>query len=209
MKCKDFERLMPEYWEDQLTEIERYQMDQHTIQCSSCRREYILWEESEKLIRNSSLDFQTSSLQFTISDEVMSRIYTENAWAAPVAKKPFLLTDQFRSWVSGISSALFIVFMASILLSSTMTDANSAYGEDIFAKKHHLVGIQPVGSAADLSDSEENGKLFYGVVASIGEPASLPPQDGWLSKTYVISFSLLGLAFIVIAMSWISRVKSY
>jgi hypothetical protein len=208
MKCKDFERLMPEYWEGQLSELERYQIGQHVKHCSICMHDFVLWEESEKLIRNSSVEFQSKSLQFTITQDVMSRIYSENPWATPVSKRPFLWTDRFRNWITGISAALFIVFMVSIFFSSTMVDASQVYGEDIFSKNHHLVGIQPVGSATEFSDPQQEKNLFYGVVASIGEPASIPQIHTLAGKTYIIAFSLLGAVITVLGMSWIARVRT-
>jgi hypothetical protein len=208
MKCNDFERLMPEYWEGQLSELENYQIEQHVKQCSLCNHEYVVWQESEKLIHNSSVEFESKSLPFTISQDVMSRIYSENPWATPMSKRQWLLTDRFRNWITGVSVAIFIVFIVGIFFSGTMVEPKQVYGEDIFSKKHHLVGIQPVGSASEPLNPKQEKDLFYGVVASIGKPASIPQANVLPGKTYIIAFSLLGVAATVIGMSWIARVRT-
>jgi hypothetical protein len=207
MKCSDFERLMPDYWEHQLTDIEHYQVEQHMKHCPMCRNEYALWEESERLIRNSNIEFESKPMHFTISQDVMSRIYAENPWATPASKKPFHLSRRLRGWMSGISAALFIVFMAGFFLSASMPAANPLYGEDIFSKQHHMVGIQPVGSASASLHEEHGDNPFYGVVASVGEPVTYNPMNGITGKTYVIALFLLGASIMVLGMTWLARVR--
>lgn len=207
MKCKEFEMLMPEYWEGQLNELKRYHVEQHARQCLMCRHEFSVWEESEKLIQNSTVDFKADSLQFNISQDVMSRIYAENPWATPLSKRAMLLSERVRIWMTGISAALFIVFMASFFFSTTMPDASQVYGEDIFSKKYQLVGIQTVGTVKEASASSEVKNPFYGAVASIGEPAVIPDTKGLPGKAYILALSLFGLAVTVITASWLSRIR--
>lgn len=211
MKCTDFERLMPDYWEQQLTDIERHQAEQHMKNCPMCENEYSLWEESERLIRNSSIQFESKPMHFTISQDVMSRIYAENPWATPASKKPIHLSGRLRSWMSGISAALFLVFMVGFFFSASIPEANPLYGEDIFSKKHHMVGIQPVGVGSASTNTELHGEQqanpFYGVVASVGEPVTYNPAQGLTGKTYVIALFLLGASVTVIGMTWLARVR--
>jgi hypothetical protein len=205
MKCDEFIERMPEYWEEELTELQRFKLDQHRKSCISCQQEYLFWEESGKLISSSGKDFEQPAKPFTISQDVMSRIYSEQRWAEPVNRRPFILSDQFRGWVSIISAVMFILFAAGVLFSSLLAeDATIASS----SADHQWIGVQPVGTATTMKTSQAQGELFYGVVASIGEPAILPPEENWVRKSFAISLSLLGLTFIVGFMSWISRAKT-
>lgn len=209
MKCEQVQSWMPEYWDEQLSPLQTCHLENHVKQCSGCRQEYEIWEESEKLIRNSSAEFHSEKLQFTISDQIMSRIYAENPWAAPLSVRSTGLSHRIRLWMTGVSAILFIVFLTSLFFTTSMPSASESYGKDIFGSQP-IIGIHSVGSAqaSDKGEDSAEGQSLYGAVASIGEPALLPEHPGLIGKSYYIALSLFGILITVMGMTWLNRARA-
>lgn len=208
MNCREFERMIEAYWDSQLTDLQRFKVDQHVRHCVSCRLEFELWEESERLIRSSKVNFVSQSVHFQISQDVMKRIYQENPWAVPAAKRAMNVSALTRRWMTGVAVLFFILFISSFYLSAVIDNQTFVFGEGLTAKKHHLVGIQPVGSVAEAVVVDTDSSPFQGVVATIGEPLPLSPVDGLSGKKLLLITSLLGSIMTVLGMTWLSTVKS-
>lgn len=121
MNCREAQDRIPFMWDAPPTSIERVQFQEHIEHCASCRREWELWEESSRLMRELEIEISEESAE-AVNQKVMERIYLESPWLMPGDGKSAgsaAITRRRLSWWIAcfmavfISSLLYVAFIGS------------------------------------------------------------------------------------------------
>lgn len=182
---------------------QRVAIERHIEQCESCAEQYRVWAVSEQWddemtdwsLRAEDWD-STSSAQLFRMEDVMERIYNDNPWFTPAHRRGNRMTPRMRNLFAGVVS-----FCLAVFLSGFLAIALSGGGSSVQLE----TGIVPTGIAGqegtssnfieiDISEVGASDPVLLHVVPTI-------PQ-------YWIALSLIGLAFALLLLNWLTRAKS-
>lgn len=202
MRCKDVQELLGQYWDLPDHDLRKMAVDEHIGRCACCAEEFKLWEESAELIWDAGIETEVPATRSSISASVMERIYADESWRLPVAKRAYSLTRSMKLRISAVIGFCLALFLASFI-NSIVSDQ-----EEVQAYAFRP-GVVPVMSAQS-GDSAVQLALFSQEIptASITAPFVLDmgPVDAY--PDYLIVVSIIGIVFSLLTMNWLSRVRS-
>ncbi|NBI30486.1 anti-sigma factor family protein [Chengkuizengella marina] len=185
MNCKEAQESFALYWDLPEDNFKRIKTDQHLKTCTSCAKEFELWEKSHEFIHmTSSLEdehpFQASQ---NISGSVMDRIYNEESWKVPIQDRIYSLSFKFKRNVTLLISFCFAIFVMSLFLSiSNKFQGNIA---------------EPVEPTSGIV-----------TVASINNPLPLEIVTDPSFPDYLVVLSLLGVIGTILILNWFTRIRT-
>ncbi|WP_276351589.1 anti-sigma factor family protein [Cohnella caldifontis] len=173
---------------------ERLAVDLHVAGCADCAEQFRLWEESAELIRGLPLDddeLERTWVSDSLNRQVMDRIYSEQAWYMPAARRTYAFSSGFRKKVAAVLAALLAVFCGSFLYT---------------AWKHMTAG-NDTPEVLDATGSLSSGFQTVDVpVASLSDVYALHVSP--VMPEYWVALSLLGMIMMLLILNWFSRVRS-
>ncbi|MDI4645505.1 anti-sigma factor family protein [Cohnella hashimotonis] len=195
LTCGHVQQQMESYWDLEEGDPQRREIDAHVAGCPSCAAEFHWWEESTALIREVALEESYSvpsqSAQ-AVNVSVMSRIYAEDGWLLPPARRAYSFTGPFRRRVVTIVACLLALCCSGILL--TLYD------------RMHAGRTQSAGIMEAAGTGEMRGALQIDMpVSRMSDPFVLnssPAMPG-----YWIMLSVLGVLAAFLIVNWYSRLK--
>jgi hypothetical protein len=213
MKCEEFQDLLPEYADNQLSEMTLRRVEQHLADCAGCRSEYKMWSESGTWIQANKQQYASVTTARSIVDAVMARILSEEKWAIPIGKKVFTLTARMRR--IGFSAAMVLLLLCGFTLYAN-TNANEE--AESLLMNGEIVAMNSLDDKAQVISSNlhnEDGTFIVG-----GE--TLPSDDKNVNNEtvqllpiqsdaeafkpkYGLILSFFGILITVIGMSWMTR----
>jgi len=172
---------------------ERIAVDEHIAECSECREQFRLWEESSEMIKRlpmADAELESEQTVSQISRRVMDRIYAEQSWFMPAVRKTYAFSVRFRIKIALFLTALLAVFSCSFLY--TVWKRNSASNQ--------------WGSSAFTAADGVGAQTVEVPVASLSDPIVLKmaPQ----MPEYWVALSLLGVIVVLLMLNWFSRIRS-
>ncbi|WEK55711.1 MAG: hypothetical protein P0Y55_06610 [Candidatus Cohnella colombiensis] len=200
MKCEEAEQLFGVYWDLPEDSQDRLAMDEHIVGCSECAEQFKMWEESTALIQE--LPFEDSQYELplfkeALNNNVMNRIYAEQAWYMPAVRRTYAFSFEFKRKVASILAALLAIFVSGFLytLYGSAKSADSQFS-----------GIMETANAFSASQDLSSNIQLNIPVASLSDPilfhvAPAMPQ-------YWVAFSIVGIIMTMLILNWFSRVRS-
>ncbi|WP_274651632.1 zf-HC2 domain-containing protein [Paenibacillus humicola] len=202
MKCLEVQETLGVYWDLNEDDAERMAVDEHLRTCPSCREEFEIWEESERLIRGFSAEEpETEQPVDRVNRSVMDRIYAEQSWFMPVTSRSYHFSRSFRRNVTAIIACCLAIFVCGLFyLLSGPGDSTST------AQVQKLTGVLETANAA--SDNSVISADFYAdvPVASISDPIILNVVP--TVPQYWVALSLIGIIMTLLIMNWFSRTRN-
>lgn len=204
MKCDDVQDKFCEYWDLPEQSPERRAVDDHLLACESCAEQFRLWEESERLIRDFSVQEEVIGPVDHLNRGVMERIYAEQSWLRPIAHKSYHFSHSFRRNTAILTACLMAIFMSALLFFAFQN--HTAETASSTEKVHQLTGLIETANAS--SDSTLITAKFSTEipVASISDPFVLQVVPTY--PQYWIALSLLGIIMTLLILNWLSRTRS-
>lgn len=195
MKCEEVQETLGLYWDLPVGDSVKRSVDLHLKHCISCKQEYELWEESERLIRQFAFEeeLEVAEAAENVNRAVMERIYTEDQldWNL---RRTLFITRPLGSRLSAAIAACLAMFTTSLLY--VLLDR----GDD---------GKETTGllETANASSSGVFKASFSGEIpiARVSDPfiLSLVPR----TPQYWIILSVLGLVMTMLMMGWLARIR--
>ncbi|WP_127588361.1 anti-sigma factor family protein [Paenibacillus koleovorans] len=210
MKCADIQEMLAEYWDLPEQDERRQAIDAHLETCESCMEEFVIWQESAQLIRDTVVTMEKPPQYEPMSSQVMKRIYSEEKWRMPVSDRIYSFSYSLRRNAT-IAIAFFMTLFIVGLTLSIMQPASSA---DIYsAESNAIYGLKPVAVATSGSSTGSSVKTSKPitnsvVTASIKEPTMIRMGPIRSYPDYFIVLSLLGLTGTLLSLNWLSRTRS-
>ncbi|CAM3944533.1 zf-HC2 domain-containing protein [Cohnella lubricantis] len=199
-ECGLIQERFVDYWEGAADSADRRWIKDHIAVCPNCAEEFRLWEESTKLIRsiqmNDELDVDEAALH-AVNRQVMQRIYADQQWSVPLARRSYSFSRAFRLRIGGLLAAIMAIFLSGLLY-FTMDRMHSSQASS--------TGIMEAAGAFH-SGSSSSSQLFVEVpVASLSDPIVL--RASATMPEYWIALSLLGVMMTLLIMNWFTRVRA-
>ncbi|MFD2332118.1 anti-sigma factor family protein [Cohnella sp. GCM10020058] len=195
LTCGHVQQQMEAYWDLEEGDPQRREIDAHVTVCPACAAEFRWWEESAALIREVALEESETVPALAaqaVNAGVMSRIYAEDGWLLPPARRAYSFTGPFRRRVMTIVACLLALCCSGILL--TLYDR-------MHADPAKSAGIMEAAGTGDM-----RGALQIDMpVSRMSDPFVLnssPAMPG-----YWIMLSVLGLLAALLIVNWYSRLK--
>ncbi|CAI6080961.1 anti-sigma factor family protein [Cohnella sp. JJ-181] len=195
LTCGHVQQQMESYWELEENDPRRREIDAHVARCPVCAAEFRWWEESSALIREVALEESESvpmqSVQ-AMNASVMSRIYAEDGWLLPPARRAYSGTGSFRRRVVTMVACLLALCGSGVLL---------ALYDRLHVDRAQTAGIMEVAGTGEMSGSFRIDMP----VSRVSDPFVLnssPAMPG-----YWIMMSVLGVLAAVLIVNWYSRLK--
>lgn len=203
MKCDDVQDKFCEYWDMPEASEERISVDEHLRGCPICSEQFRLWEESEKLIRDFSVQEEVIGPVDHLNRGVMERIYAEQSWLRPVAHKSYQFSRSFRRNTAILTACLMALFTSALLFVAFQNhSAQTAQPEQM----QQLTGLIETASASSdslLVTAKFNAEV---PVASISDPFVLQVIPAY--PQYWVALSLLGIIMTLLILNWLSRTRN-
>lgn len=203
MKCNEITELFAEYWDLPEHDHRRTAVEEHLMHCASCAEEFQIWEESRRLISNSSIKSSfPAAVPHRISKQVMERIYSDESWRIPVQDKVYSISYRLRRNLTAVISFFLALFIIGFIYSATYEPPTEPF---VYSE-----GFMPIASAVgDYDDAAYSYAVMKGVpIASIGEPLILGMNPMKSYPDYLVVISMLGIIAALLIMNWFSRVRT-
>jgi Putative zinc-finger len=214
MKCEEVQELLPEYAENELSEVTRRRVDNHMATCYACRSDYELWSDSGEWMKADMEEYHAVTPSRSIVDAVMARILSEEKWAIPIGRKIFTVTARMRRMGASAAAILLMLFTFTLYLSTSSTEnANSLMIDG------ELMAMDTTKAQVISSSLQDDQGIYVVENATYSEDetleyatASIIPLDGkpfiqdFAKPNYVIVLSIFGILLTVLTMSWLTRV---
>jgi hypothetical protein len=200
MKCEQISDGIAEYRDLPDDSPERLAIDLHVAECAECAEEFRLWEESAELIRGLSGAFHPEERVWIpdgMSQQVMNRIYSEQAWYMPAVRRTYAFSFGFRRKVAFLLAALFAVFGCAFLYTAWNRISGSA-GD--------TTGVMETANALAVGSNFGHSVTVDVPVASLSEPIVLHVTP--VMPEYWVALSMLGMIMTLLILNWFSRVRS-
>jgi len=195
LTCGRVQQQMEQYWELEPGDPQRRAIDAHVAGCAACAEELRLWEESAELIRAVALEeasFVPEHAAQAVNASVMSRIYAEDGWLTPPARRAYTITGPFRRRIVTFIACLVALCASGVLL--TLYD------------RMHGDGARSAGIMDAAGTGDRYGALQIDMpVSRMSDPFVLnssPAMPG-----YWIMLSVLGVLAALLILNWYSRLK--
>lgn len=197
MKCGETSEWFGVYRDLPPDSPERLAVDEHVAGCPDCAEEFRIWEESADLIRGLP-EFEVPEERVWVADQlnhqVMNRIYSEQSWYMPAARRSYAFTAGFRRKVALLLAGLLAVFGCGFLYSAW---------NRISGRNANLTGVMETANAVSSGD----GAMTMDVpMASLSDPYVLHVTP--VMPEYWVALSLLGMIIMLLILNWFSRVRS-
>lgn len=202
MNCKQVDELLHTYWQLDEENPLRIEIEAHLFECEHCAANLdlgpiafpVLDEEDQPLNSNGSY----SSSQH-ISENVMKRIYEEEAWYMPITSKRYQFSKSFRRNVAIIIASCLAMF--SIALFMFIFDYYKDTSAITTAKVSGLVDV------ANASTSEGVSAIYTSSipVASISDPIVMQVVPTF--PQYYVALSFVGIIMTLLVMGWFTRTR--
>jgi hypothetical protein len=211
MKCSDIQELFGDYWDMPNDDLRRVAVNSHIKNCSSCKEEFKIWEESTVLIRSAVESKSDSDYRHAVSDRVMTRIYHDESWRIPIPNRIYAISHSLRRNLTAViafSLALFVVsFLFSILYDRPSEASIASSGSSTFDLQAPKVFVPNDNNSASL-----NGHSLDSAVASLNtgfmEPLRFSVGPIHSYPHYLLVVSILGLIATMLIMNWFSRTRA-
>lgn len=205
MNCEQTKELFGAYWDADKDDPVRKQVDAHVEHCVSCSEELRIWEESKDIIQSVSFKRPASVPQKTkLSTLVMDRIYQEESWRIPIAKRAYHFTVKFQRNMIACMAFLLALFVVSFLVAAIHQSIPS---QDISGLSAPFTASNSESNADHSSGSSISFKQINVLTASISDPPVLRIDVVPSSPNYYLALSLLGMVSILLIMNWLSRIR--
>ncbi|CAM4219169.1 anti-sigma factor family protein [Paenibacillus tarimensis] len=201
MNCREAEELFGIVWDLPENDPERLAFEQHLIECEGCAEQFAIWEESEAMIRDLSLEMPESAPIDHVNRGVMERIYKEESWLMPVTERSYRFTRSFRRNIAAAIASCMAMFVSGLFYFLFGYSGNSSSNE--------VVKMTGLIETADANNPGATISLDYYQevpVASISDPLVL--QVVPKIPEYWIALSILGIIMTLLFMNWLSRTRS-
>ncbi|MFS1512362.1 anti-sigma factor family protein [Chengkuizengella sp. SCS-71B] len=186
MNCKEAQESFALYWDLPEENFKRIKIDQHLKSCTSCAKEFEIWEKSHDFIHmTSSLEDDEHPFEISknISGSVMDRIYMEESWKVPIQDRIYSLSFKFKRNITLLISFCFAIFVTSLFLSI-------------------LNNFQ----ANNVEPAEPKSGIV--TVASINNPLPVEFISDPSFPDYLIVLSLLGVIGTILILNWFTRIRA-
>lgn len=196
MKCDEISDWIGLYHDMPEDAPEKLAFDEHIRTCECCAEELRLWDESAELIRllpTEDIELDQSASVSAIKQNVMGRIYAEESWYMPAARRSYAFTASFKRRVAGVLAGVFALFTIGLLY-TLYTSA-----------MHDSSGFAESASAFSASHRFTNSLVLEVPVASLSDPFVL--QVSPTMPAYWIALSLYGLIMTLLILNWFARVR--
>lgn len=204
MNCEEVQNLLGTYWDLSEDDLDRVAMDIHLETCEFCVEEFNIWSESMSLIHTSAIRLVDPVKSSKISNNVMNRIYSDEAWRIPIPDRVYNISYRLRMKMTIIIASCLALFMIGIIYSMVSEDSLSLEGDN-------LSGLFPAASALgddNINSKENSGTFKFVPVASISDPFFLRVNPIQSFPDYLLAISLLGLFCALLIMNWLSRIRA-
>ncbi|MFD0958832.1 zf-HC2 domain-containing protein [Paenibacillus chungangensis] len=200
MKCTEVQQKFGEYWDLMEGDEERTAIDFHLTQCSACNEQYEIWEASQQLIKDSSINAEIFGSLELMNRNVMDRIYASTSLMS-VPTKSYKFTQAFKRNISIVIAACMAMFASALFV--FVLDGKDV---DQSVKLSELSGLIETANAA-TTGSVVKASLYAEIpVASISDPVVLEVVPGF--PHYYIALSLIGLILCLLVLNWLARVRN-
>jgi len=211
MNCNEVRERLPLYWDLPNGDPQRIAVDAHVKECPSCKEEFDFWEKSEQLIGIELEDIPLDlSVRSTVSGNVMSRIYKDESWRLPVAKRMYVMSDKMRRNLMlciAFCLALFIGSFIYAIFGSTPSAASALQDESLYTIQTPQKLV-----ASDKAVSTPSGYVQAKTISSVKQTFidPIPFQMGPIHSysNFLLIISILGFIGTMFVMNWVSRVKA-
>lgn len=209
MKCHEASELLCDYIEGRLGDNQAHLLEAHLESCKGCYEEFLIWEESNRLISTLSTDkdfLPEVPMPFSVSNVVMDRIAKENRWAFSVAKTAAKIPLVYKLAL-GMVATVFLLLFAVQFFNSYSSPQEVAFGGEWFSVK----ATDTVTSVDEIAVKPSSTVSVSGVnetaVASIGDPILFSPAFDQVNKkpNYVLIYSFFGILITVLGLNWLAR----
>lgn len=200
MNCNDAQDKFGEYWDLSEHDEDRIAIDAHLLECKACAEQFLLWEESEEMIRFLSDEEENLGPIEHVNRNVMDRIYAEESWLMPVPHKSYQFSKSFRRNIALIVAAFMAMFASAFF---------------VFVFDHHggasQAEIAEISGLMDTANASGDGLVTTGFyaevpVASISDPFVLKVMPAF--PQYYVALSLLGMIMTLLILNWLSRTRN-
>ncbi|MEK4249802.1 anti-sigma factor family protein [Paenibacillus sp. FSL W7-1287] len=202
MNCKQVDELLHTYWQLDEENPLRIEIEAHLFDCEHCAANldlepiaFPVLDEKESLLGNSALHSSAN-----ISENVMKRIYEEEAWYMPITSKRYQFTKSFRRNAAiAIASCL---AMFSIALFLFIFD---------YYKNTTAMPTAKVSGIVDVANASANEGVYTSIytgsipVASISDPIVLQVVPTF--PQYYVALSFVGIVMTLLVMGWFTRTR--
>lgn len=200
-ECGFVQERFVDYWEGTADSADLRLMQEHMAVCPNCAEEFRLWEESAKLIKAVQMNDDLPEITVSadeINQKVMQRIYAEQKWSMPLARRSYSFSKAFRMRVGGLLAAIMAIFLSGLLY-FVMDRMHSSQAPS--------TGVMEAAGAGFHSSASASSSMFIEVpVASLSDPIVL--RASTTMPEYWIALSLLGIMMTLLIMNWFSRVRA-
>lgn len=201
MNCGEISERLSEYWDMPEDNELRESVDRHIIECSACREEFEMWQESAELIQ-STRDEETNGLfGHAVSSNVMARIYKDESWRLPVAFRTYTFSVRVRRNIMACVAMCLAIFVVSFMYSfGTGTTGDADYAD--------FTGIIETAHAKSTDLGGKSSVLDGIQVASISAPSILTVGPIQSYTDYLLATSIIGFVITLLLMNWLSRLRA-
>ncbi|MEK0314107.1 hypothetical protein [Cohnella sp. 56] len=195
LACGHVQQQMQNYWELEADDPQLLAIDAHIAGCAACAEQFRLWEESVSLIRTvaeaeAALIPEKSAA--AVNASVMSRIYAEDGWLLPPARRAYAPIGSLRRRIVTSIACLLALCGSALLLM-------------LYDHMHH--DGKPAGGvmqAAGTSDAP--GSLMIEMpLTRVSDPFVLNTSP--VAPEYWVMLSVLGIFAALLIMNWYSRLR--
>lgn len=202
MDCRQVRENIGDYEAGRLPELTARRLEQHMDTCEQCNGQFSFpndhWVEAAPKVPN----------DFSVVDNVMSRILKENKWALPINSQVARLSETTKRFGIAIALVMLIIFIFSAVTSPLQVAEQPASSEEWTA----LNAVQTITSAQTVNSQGEmlvasDAEISDGIVASLIDPII---YSGTFNNTspevnFLFAASLLGILITVTYINWLSR----
>ncbi len=204
MNCEKVQEMLGTYWDLPEDDADRIAVDAHLETCVDCSEEFNIWRESMSLIHTSAIRLLDPVKINKIRNNVMDRIYSDEAWRIPIPDRVYSISYKLRMKMTVIIASCLAVFMIGFVYSILSEDSLSLEGDN-------LSGLFPAASAlgdGNIDSPKSSGTFKFVPVASVSDPFFLTVNPIQSFPDYLLAISLLGLFCALLIMNWLSRIRA-
>lgn len=203
MNCKQVDELLHTYWQLDEENPLRIEIEAHLFDCEQCAANldlepiaFPVLEDEEQLLSSSNALHSSAH----ISENVMKRIYEEEAWYMPITSKRYQFTKSFRRNVALIIASCLAMFSIALF----MFIFN-------YYKDTSAIPTAKVSGLVDVANASTSGGVYTAIytssipVASISDPIVMQVVPTF--PQYYVALSFVGIVMTLLVMGWFTRTR--
>lgn len=198
LKCDDILKYIDQYWLMDDSNNLKIEIEAHLCDCEHCSQLFDVGLFS--IDEPSSWQTQTMTADgVKITQDVMSRIYSEDSWAKPVQEKSYQFTKKFKR-NTGIVVAASIVILFIGLFSFLSQDAQVAsnYTE---VTESGVIDVAVATSSSPTTDILTE----HVAVASLSDPIIMEAVPSY--SQYYVALAIIAIIGTLLILNWFTRTK--